>query len=204
MEARGIPARRAETAQRARQGSPVAKRRAQIHRRLDRVDIHRGHHRRTRHLHRRRDRHGHQHNRHHHPYDGAHLHCCRNDAAASIVAHRLDSTNRDADIGDGMTDTDGTVVHEHTPRPPALTIALPETVMLTTGGGAAAERAARSAGRDAKSSAGGGGGVQAKRQSRAARPGSRPGGATRPVMALRVIRAARECRAPSPCRRGWR
>ena len=45
-EARGIPARRAETAQRARQGSPVAKRRAQSQEvngrdRLDRRQCHR-------------------------------------------------------------------------------------------------------------------------------------------------------------------
>ena len=38
-EARGIPARRDETAQRARQGSPVAKRRARIHRMKRRTRI---------------------------------------------------------------------------------------------------------------------------------------------------------------------
>jgi len=44
-EARGIPARRAETAQRARQGSPVAKRRARIHLMDRREQQERGQHR---------------------------------------------------------------------------------------------------------------------------------------------------------------
>ena len=52
-EARGIPARRVETAQRARQGSPVAKRRAQPHRMVTRHRIHIRHHRLHHRLHRR-------------------------------------------------------------------------------------------------------------------------------------------------------
>ncbi len=56
-EARGIPARRGETAKRARQGSPVAKRRAQTHHTDKRERIHVRHHQEWRHrqhrLHRR-------------------------------------------------------------------------------------------------------------------------------------------------------
>ena len=75
-EARGIPARRGETAQRARQGSPVAKRRAQPHRMAHRTGIHPRHrhqhhclhrcqHRSNRDRHRQRHKHRHQHQRRH-------------------------------------------------------------------------------------------------------------------------------------------
>ena len=75
-EARGIPARRGETAQRARQGSPVAKRRAQLHRMAHRTGIHPRHrhqhhclhrcqHRSNRDRHRQRHKHRHQHQRRH-------------------------------------------------------------------------------------------------------------------------------------------
>ena len=59
-EARGIPARRGETAQRARQGSPVAKRRAQPHRQVTRKRIQVRHHRLHDRLHLRREHRSHQ------------------------------------------------------------------------------------------------------------------------------------------------
>ena len=62
-EARGIPARRAETAQRARQGSPVAKRRAQIHLTVRHTGQHLRRQRNDQHRQHRRQ----QHPRHHRP-----------------------------------------------------------------------------------------------------------------------------------------
>ena len=82
-EARGIPARRGETAQRARQGSPVAKRRAQTHRTVphtgQRHRHHRPHHRQhqrqdRRHRDRRQRRDRHHRRRHHRHQRQGHRH----------------------------------------------------------------------------------------------------------------------------------
>ncbi len=92
-------------------------------------------------------------------------------------------------MDDGIvTDATGTLMGGTTLRVPVLMNGTLLMLVPTTSGGAAAERAARSAARDAKASAGGGGGVRAKRESRAARPGLRSGGAARPVLALHVSR----------------
>ena len=185
--------------------SPAAKRVAQNHRKLVRAGTRGQHHRRARHLHCRRDRHGRHHRRrqrHRCPHDGAHLHRRRHQSAARIVAGRFDRTNRDADMGDGiMADAAGTLMRWISPHAPALMKRTLLMLVPRTSGGAAAERAARSAARDVKASAGGGG-VRTKLRSRAALPGARSGGATRPVMAG-VSPSSPGCRAPSPCRRGW-
>ena len=81
-EARGIPARRGETAQRARQGSPVAKRRAQPHRMAHRTGI------RPRHRHQHHCLHRRQHPSHRDRPWQRHQHQRRHRRARDIVVER--------------------------------------------------------------------------------------------------------------------
>ena len=148
-EARGIPARRVETAQRARQGSPVAKRRAQTHRRVTRNRIHHRHHRLHHRLHLRRQhpRHGHhQHRRHQHrhlryQHRRYHRHRQGHQNAASIVAKNADTLKVNAVDYDAGTNTDaGTMMHEvKTCARPLVNRRVREPVQRKSGG-AAAER----------------------------------------------------------------
>ena len=172
-EARGIPARRAETAQRARQGSPVAKRRAQTHRPAHRPVIHHRHRRRHRpphyrqHCHHRRQRHGRRH-------DDSHQHRRGHRLAASIVAGRADteSTIADAEQGNGERTAAGMMVNGKS-------------------GGAAAERGAVGAGRREGVPRGGGASLRPKKGVRAAPANRRdPRG-----VALRRRSGRRGCRA---------
>ncbi len=175
-EARGIPARRAETAQRARQGSPVAKRRAQTHCRVR----HTVHHHRYHHGHRRcRQRtHGRHHHRQHHD-----RHRRRNQRRhrrrrwQHVVVVPGVTANRDV-----LRMVNGQV------RDP----------VRRTSGGAAAEHGAAGAGRREGEPCGGALGSDQKE-----RGGPRRTDATREAMRL-SLPASPGCRASRPCRRGCR
>ena len=176
-EARGIPARRGETAQRARQGSPVAKRRAQPHRMAHRTGIrprhrhqhhclHRCQHRSHRDRHRQRHQHRHQHQRRHR-------------RARDIVVERGETVK-------------------------TLALSLVKRrvreVVRRKSGGAAAERGAAG---DARSE---GGPCGWRRRSGPTKEKGRAAEATRPVVAMRATRrpAGPGFRAGGLCRRGSR
>ena len=174
-EARGIPARRVETAQRARQGSPVAKRRAQTPRRDTRTrnQLRHHHHRSHRHhrlhhrlLHRHRQQHWRQHRR-----------CRRQHRRLPIVGERCN------------------IVKTHAR---ALVTRFVRETMQGKSGGAAAERGACQATREAKAVAAvlEAAGKKGDRAAEATRP-------VVAMRSMRPP-AAPGCRAPRPCRPGYR
>ena len=140
-EARGIPARRGETAQRARQGSPVAKRRAQTHRMAHRTGIHLRHRHQHHRQHRRRQRsHRDRHRQRHHR---RHQHRPRDRYALHIVVERREPV-----------------------KEPALSLVKRRVrqAMRRKSGGAAAERGAAGDARSEGEPCGGGGGVRPKKR----------------------------------------
>ena len=176
-EARGIPARRGETAQRARQGSPVAKRRAQPHRMAHRTGIHPRHRHQHHCLHRRQHRSNRDRpwQRHQH----RHQHQRRHRRARDIVVERGETVK-------------------------TLALSLVKRrvreVVRRKSGGAAAERGAAG---DARSE---GGPCGWRRRSGPTKEKGRAAEATRPVVAMRATRrpVGPGFRAGGLCRRGSR